>query len=212
MRHKGVLEGFELSRKDVEDMIMAARIAAGWVTQEDLARCAPSRPPRRLRPRPRRRGAGRRLPPPGVSGHGGSERPEAMARTTARRRADAAGQRPLRLCAVSRVAGRLRSSSASSPVPMAIVPDLCTRVCRVAACGSRRRGSAVPEAVRRKVFARSLKRPSRCRPTSPTFVERLLAEASGPRQLSIANKAGLLVARLCQGRGADSRGAAPCHA
>jgi N utilization substance protein A len=38
VRHKGVLEGFELSRKDVEDMIMAARIAAGWVTQEDLDR------------------------------------------------------------------------------------------------------------------------------------------------------------------------------
>ena len=36
VRHKGVLEGFELSRKDIEDMIMAARIAAGWVTQEDL--------------------------------------------------------------------------------------------------------------------------------------------------------------------------------
>jgi len=36
VRHKGVLEGFELSRKDVEDMIMAARIAAGWVTQEAL--------------------------------------------------------------------------------------------------------------------------------------------------------------------------------
>jgi len=36
IRHKGVLEGFELSRKDIEDMIMAARIAAGWVTQEDL--------------------------------------------------------------------------------------------------------------------------------------------------------------------------------
>jgi N utilization substance protein A len=36
IRHKGVLEGFEASRKDAEDMIMAARIAAGWVTQEDL--------------------------------------------------------------------------------------------------------------------------------------------------------------------------------
>jgi N utilization substance protein A len=36
VRHKGVLEGFEVSRKDIEDMIMAARIAAGWVTQEDL--------------------------------------------------------------------------------------------------------------------------------------------------------------------------------
>jgi transcription termination/antitermination protein NusA len=36
IRHKGVLEGFEVSRTDIENMIMAARIAAGWVTQEDL--------------------------------------------------------------------------------------------------------------------------------------------------------------------------------
>ena len=36
LRHKGVLEGFELSRKDVEELIMAARIAAGWVTREAL--------------------------------------------------------------------------------------------------------------------------------------------------------------------------------
>jgi N utilization substance protein A len=36
IRHKGVLEGFELSRKDIEDMIMAARIKAGWVTREAL--------------------------------------------------------------------------------------------------------------------------------------------------------------------------------
>jgi N utilization substance protein A len=36
IRHKGVLDGFDLSRKDVEEMIMAARIAAGWVTQDDL--------------------------------------------------------------------------------------------------------------------------------------------------------------------------------
>src|SRR6516164_7503399 len=36
IRHKGVLEGLELSRKDIEDMIMAARIKAGWVTREAL--------------------------------------------------------------------------------------------------------------------------------------------------------------------------------
>jgi transcription termination/antitermination protein NusA len=36
VRHKGVLDGFELGRKEAEDMIMAARIAAGWVTEEDL--------------------------------------------------------------------------------------------------------------------------------------------------------------------------------
>jgi N utilization substance protein A len=36
VRHKGALDGIEISRKDAEDMIMAARIAAGWVTAEDI--------------------------------------------------------------------------------------------------------------------------------------------------------------------------------
>jgi N utilization substance protein A len=36
VRHKGALDGLEVGRKEAEDMIMAARIAAGWVTQEDL--------------------------------------------------------------------------------------------------------------------------------------------------------------------------------
>jgi N utilization substance protein A len=36
VRHKGVLDGFEVGRQEAEEMIMAARIAAGWVTQEDL--------------------------------------------------------------------------------------------------------------------------------------------------------------------------------
>ncbi|WP_072394707.1 transcription termination factor NusA [Hyphomicrobium sp. CS1GBMeth3] len=36
VRHKGVLEGFELGRKEAEDLIMAARVLAGWITAEDL--------------------------------------------------------------------------------------------------------------------------------------------------------------------------------
>ena len=36
VRHKGVLDGFELSRKDAEDMIMSARVHAGWIKAEDL--------------------------------------------------------------------------------------------------------------------------------------------------------------------------------
>jgi len=36
VRHKGVFEGIEVGRKEAEDIIMAARIAAGWVTAEDL--------------------------------------------------------------------------------------------------------------------------------------------------------------------------------
>jgi transcription termination/antitermination protein NusA len=36
VRHKGFLDGFELSRADVENMIMAARVQAGWIKAEDL--------------------------------------------------------------------------------------------------------------------------------------------------------------------------------
>jgi transcription termination/antitermination protein NusA len=36
VRHKGFLDGFELSRTDVEGMIMAARVQAGWIKAEDL--------------------------------------------------------------------------------------------------------------------------------------------------------------------------------
>ncbi len=35
-RHKGVLDGFEVTRKDAEDMIMSARVLAGWISAEDL--------------------------------------------------------------------------------------------------------------------------------------------------------------------------------
>jgi len=37
VRHKGVLDGFEVDRKDAEGLIMSARVLAGWITAEDLA-------------------------------------------------------------------------------------------------------------------------------------------------------------------------------
>ncbi len=54
MRHKGVLDGFELDRKDAEDMIMSARVLAGWITADELV--PEQRRMRRRRPllRPRR--------------------------------------------------------------------------------------------------------------------------------------------------------------
>jgi N utilization substance protein A len=36
VRHKGVLDGFEIDRKDAEALIMSARVLAGWITQDDL--------------------------------------------------------------------------------------------------------------------------------------------------------------------------------
>jgi transcription termination/antitermination protein NusA len=38
VRQAGILEGFELTREDAEGLIMQARLAAGWVTEADLAK------------------------------------------------------------------------------------------------------------------------------------------------------------------------------
>jgi N utilization substance protein A len=37
VKHKGVLDGLEFSRKEAEDMIMSARVVAGWISAEDIA-------------------------------------------------------------------------------------------------------------------------------------------------------------------------------
>jgi N utilization substance protein A len=44
VRHKGYLDGFELSRADAENMIMAARVQAGWIKAEDLEKPAEGEP------------------------------------------------------------------------------------------------------------------------------------------------------------------------
>jgi N utilization substance protein A len=36
VRHKGILEAFDIGRKEAEDIIMSARVQAGWVKPEDL--------------------------------------------------------------------------------------------------------------------------------------------------------------------------------
>ncbi len=40
IRNPGILDGFELSREDCEALIMQARLAAGWITEADLATTA----------------------------------------------------------------------------------------------------------------------------------------------------------------------------
>jgi N utilization substance protein A len=37
VKHKGVLDGFDVGKKEAEDMIMSARVLAGWIKPEDLA-------------------------------------------------------------------------------------------------------------------------------------------------------------------------------
>ncbi|MHA1180438.1 MAG: helix-hairpin-helix domain-containing protein, partial [Alphaproteobacteria bacterium] len=36
IRHKGILDSFEIGRSEAEEMIMSARVLAGWIKQEDL--------------------------------------------------------------------------------------------------------------------------------------------------------------------------------
>ena len=36
IRHKGFLDGFEIDRKGAEDLVMSARVLAGWIKAEDL--------------------------------------------------------------------------------------------------------------------------------------------------------------------------------
>ncbi|NRG16538.1 transcription termination/antitermination protein NusA [Rhizobiales bacterium] len=37
VKYEGALSGFDVSRADAESMVIAARLAAGWITEEDLA-------------------------------------------------------------------------------------------------------------------------------------------------------------------------------
>jgi N utilization substance protein A len=37
IRHDGILDGFGLTKNQVEELILAARIKAGWINEADLA-------------------------------------------------------------------------------------------------------------------------------------------------------------------------------
>jgi N utilization substance protein A len=41
-RQPGILDGMEISREDAEQLIMQARLAAGWITEADLAKPEPA--------------------------------------------------------------------------------------------------------------------------------------------------------------------------
>ena len=36
VRQEGILDGFDINAEEAENMIMAARVEAGWITQEEL--------------------------------------------------------------------------------------------------------------------------------------------------------------------------------
>ena len=141
VRHKGVLDGFEISRKDVEDMIMAARIAAGWVTQEDLDKMRAEQAAAAAAAeaaKAARGGRAGRAPRserswPGADSTGGmGARTRAATRDARTRRTTARC-----VCAPSRARrSRLRSSSASLPGPTARSCRTWRGACRGAACGS----------------------------------------------------------------------------
>jgi predicted RNA-binding protein YlxR (DUF448 family) len=106
--------------------------------------------------------------------------------------AKAADSGPLRLCAVSRVQMPPEELIRFVAGPdLAIVPDLARRLPgRGVWVGATR--DAVAEAVRRKVFAKSLKKNVSVPADLADLVERLLRKRLA-EAVSIANKAGLLV-------------------
>jgi len=107
--------------------------------------------------------------------------------------AEAAGNGPLRLCAVSRVQKPPEQLIRFVAGPdLAVVPDLARRLPGRGVWVEATR-QAVQEAVRRKVFARSLKKNVSVPSDLADLVERLLQKRLA-EAVSIANKAGLLVA------------------
>jgi uncharacterized protein len=114
------------------------------------------------------------------------------AKTTAGRQASAE-EGPLRLCAVSRVQKAPDDLIRFVLGPDgAIAPDLACRLPGRGVWVSATR-EAVRAAVRQKIFARSLKQPVTVPDDLPDLIERLMARRLG-EAISIANKAGLLVA------------------
>ena len=101
VRHKGALEGFEVGRKEAEDMIMAARIAAGWVTEEDLEKMRTEQAAAAAAAEAAKAAVGRPCRGQGLEAMAGADRSVMGAKATASDRDDGADG-PLRLCAVSR--------------------------------------------------------------------------------------------------------------
>lgn len=98
---------------------------------------------------------------------------------------------PLRLCAVSRTQKPPEELIRFVAAPDGVVtPDLARRLPGRGVWVDATRAS-VTEAVRRKVFARSLKQPVSVPADLPELVERLMARRLG-EAFSLANKAGLL--------------------
>jgi uncharacterized protein len=107
--------------------------------------------------------------------------------------AEAADKGPLRFCAVSRVQRPPEELIRFVAGPdLAVVPDLARRLPGRGVWVEATRAS-VAEAVRRKAFARSLKKSVSVPADLPELVERLLRKRL-VEAVSIANKAGLLVA------------------
>jgi uncharacterized protein len=116
----------------------------------------------------------------------------ADARTTTGQEQEAAGSASLRLCAVSRAQKPPEELIRFVLAPDdSIVPDLARRLPGRGVWVSASR-DAVAQAVRQKVFAKSLKQQVTVAQALPDLVERLLAKRLA-ETTSLANKAGLLV-------------------
>ena len=202
VRYKGSLDGFELSREDAEAIIMAARVKAGWIEaaspEEPAEAETEARPPDSAeaalaRPRGSRLGRhSRRRSGISVTKKTPEESSIAAPRTGTHvhrqpRSAPGRGADPVR-----RRAGRRGRAGPQAQ-----------------AAGARRLGEcAAPRPSRRPCgasFSAAHSRPRRrFRRHSSTEIGQLM-RADLRQALSFANKAGMVVSRLCESRGGDRR-------
>ena len=183
VRHKGVLDGFELDRKEAEDMIMSARVLAGWITAEESGRAGQ-----------RGRDGEEALGCRGLGGRLSRELPreqqercriwrKAVESLTESMQTRARPKGPAIVCA------RLRAPSLTPDELIRFVADPAARSFRICPAAFPGRGvwitaekAVVAEAIKAKVFARSLKRQVKVAEDLADRVEALLVQA-GRRRL-----------------------------
>ncbi len=133
--YPGVLEEFDVSRADAENMVMAARLQAGWITEEDLARGEEEEDAEAS-------GSGR-----GLTGRARGSIPEPVLNEAMNDRT----------CIVTRQSGEPEGLLRFVAGPDgAVVPD-SSAIFPAVAAGSPPIAPHVDQAVKRKLFARALK-------------------------------------------------------
>ena len=194
IHHEGILDNFTLGKPEIEDLILAARVKAGWISEADLAPPpeaeadaeAKAKATSRTRPRtaaPRHE----RRPLPGAF-----EEHMPLRQDVAEHEHESETDDTVRRCALTRMRLPKEDLIRFVLAPSGeIVPDLKERLPGRGVWVTADR-AIVAEAAKRNVFARALKAQAKVPAGLADQVDRLLADAA-LGALALANKAGEVV-------------------